>query len=164
MRKESAQCAVGRTRTARASPNPPAVRDKMESVCAAEAFGVPRMCRKQDYTFSSCRLACNSVSSQSHCTQLNSGCGGDTHEKEEVNCLRIIHPRDTLVKNLCSVDLFPRKCWTKALWPMGTPSTFTTPHHSVVPLSSTLAADQFSFCRLLKSLYGTRDASQVFAT
>ena len=38
MRRESAQvdqCAAGRTRTALASPNPPAERDKVDSVCAA---------------------------------------------------------------------------------------------------------------------------------
>ena len=52
------QCAAGRTRTALSSPSPPAERDKVDRVCAAvDAFGVPRICLRQDHTFSSCRMA-----------------------------------------------------------------------------------------------------------
>ena len=52
------QFAAARTRTALASPNPPADNDWVENTCAAaEAFGVPKISRRHAQTFSSWGLA-----------------------------------------------------------------------------------------------------------
>ena len=84
MRRESAQldqCAVGRTRTALASPSPPAERDKVDRVCAAvEAFGVPRIYLRQDHVLIVPDGVGLSVF-RSQCAQPEIGSRGATHKE-----------------------------------------------------------------------------------